>query len=110
MNQEAETNQHEKKIQKVQISLQWGDASQISTVYANQLYITHSGGEFYLVFGELAPITNMDKDNLPEYLEIKPVAKIAITPENMLRFSEVIQTNINNFERDIIDQESNKES
>ncbi len=101
------TEQNE-TIKGIPISLKWGEANQIPTIYANHLYITHSGGEFYLVFGELAAIINIDKENPPESLEIKPVAKIAITPDNMLRFAEVIQTNLNNYQK-MLEAQTNTE-
>lgn len=96
MSQEQESKQPEE--QQITIPLRWGDSSQIPTVYANHVLITHSGGEFYLVFGELVPI-NIDKDDPPDFLEIKPVAKIALMPDNMLRLAEIIQNNVDNYRK-----------
>ena len=110
MNSKTETEQEKMEPEGIPIFLQWGDASQIPTIYANHLYITHSGGEFYLVFGELAPIINIDKDNPPDYLEIKPVVKVAILPKNMLEFAKVIQTNIDNFQKALVVQENDEEN
>ncbi len=90
------TNNADKKghLNSVEIKLVWSDASNIPTIYANNLYITHAGSEFYLVFGELAPTMELDIDNLPEKLEVKPVAKIAISHENMIKFADVISGNV----------------
>jgi hypothetical protein len=83
----------------ITIRLQWESAEDVLTVYANHLYISHAGGnEFYLVFGELGPQVDLDRDNPPECLEIEPVAKIAVSPPNMIKFSEVIQDNIAEFQ------------
>lgn len=79
----------------VAIPLTWGVAEHLSTIYANQLYISHAGDQFFLVFGEAIPV--VDPDQLPKSIEIKPVAKIVITPQNMLRIAEVIQNNVARF-------------
>jgi hypothetical protein len=87
------------EAQGIAIRLEWGSAEDIPTVYANHLHISHPGGnEFYLVFGELGPQVGLDRDNPPESLTIKPVAKIAVSPPGMIRFSEVIQDNIEKFQ------------
>ena len=81
----------------VTIKLVWDEAANVPTVYANQLYITHAGNEFYLVFGEMTPVYRIDMANPPEQLEIKPVARIAVTPENMVRFADAIAENMASF-------------
>jgi len=91
---------NEKKMRGVEaipIKLSWGSSEKAPTLYANNLYITHAGNEFYLVFGELPPILEPDIENLPEYLEIRPVVKIAVSPENMIKFANAIQENVNKF-------------
>jgi len=52
-----------------------------------------------LIFGELLQpeILESEKDKLPEYVEIIPVAKVVVTPENMMNFSKAIQVNLENF-------------
>ena len=94
----------EKNLEKdaIRVQLKWGAMEIAPTFYANQLLITHTGGEFYLVFGELSPLAVLDKDNPPSHLDIKPIVKIAITPANMIKFSEVIQENVSNFEKTIM--------
>ena len=79
------------------IQLTWGSMTEIPTVYANQLFIAHTGGEFYLLFGELTPPPDLDRDDPPDYLEIRPVAKIALSTENMLRVAEVIGENVSQY-------------
>ena len=76
------------------ILLSWGDTSRIPTVYANQLLITHAGNEFYLVFGELFPPLVTDRENLPESIEITPLIKVAITRDNMISFTQLIECTI----------------
>ncbi|MFZ5821952.1 MAG: DUF3467 domain-containing protein [Chloroflexota bacterium] len=78
----------------VAIRLVWGDSANIPTIYANNLYITHAGSEFFLVFGEMSPIMELDIEKMPEELIIKPVAKIVIAPENMVKFADVISGNV----------------
>jgi hypothetical protein len=60
------------------------------------------------VFGELAPV-NIDQENPPDTLEIKPLVKIAVIPENMLKFIEVIKKNVNNFRKSLMSQTDEEE-
>jgi len=97
-------SQHEEKhegneLKGVAIPMRWKSTKDILTVYANHLMMTHAGGEFYLIFGELLPpvILDSEKDKLPEYVEIIPVAKVVVTPENMMNFAKAIQVNLENF-------------
>lgn len=94
-------NKQKSKIEGVTLKLVWGSPANIPTIYANNLYITHAGNEFYLVFGEMSPITQLDANNLPDHLEIKPVAKIAVTQENMMKFADVITENTARFKEKV---------
>lgn len=89
----------------VSLRLEWGTIDDLPTLYANQMFITHAGQEFYLVFGEVAPVL-FNKDNPPDHLEIKPVAKLAIAPDNMELFLQVIK---DNFERYKAEHNAEKE-
>ena len=88
------------EVQKeILIPIVWNNLEDISTAYANELIITHAGNEFFLVFGEsFIPIRSIEnKEDIPEKINIKPVVKIAITRENMLRFAEAIDGNIEKY-------------
>jgi hypothetical protein len=89
-----------KTEQGIEVRLEWAEATELTTIYANHLYITHSGGEFYLVFGELAPL-DIDKDNPPDVMQIKPVAKIVVSPDKMLSIADAIALNVSNFKRKV---------
>ena len=89
------------KPEGVMVRLVWGSSINVPTTYANNLFITHTANEFYLVFGELSPVTELDIEQVPEYLEIKPVAKIAVTPENMVKFADVIAENMVKFKEKV---------
>jgi hypothetical protein len=84
------------------IPLQWRE-DDIPTSYANQIVITHASGEFYLVFGELIlPINfllNPGVETAPELLQVRPVAKIVVTPEVMLQIAETIQGNVEKYKQ-----------
>ena len=80
------------------VRLEWGDIGELPTIFANQVAVTHaSGEEFYLIFGEASPPTEMFKPGKLERVSIKPVAKIAIPPGSMLRIAQVIFKNAQNF-------------
>lgn len=72
--------------QDVEILLQWPEKVDLPTIHANHLSISHAGREFFLLFGEVIPGR---PESTPEWLrklesvEIKPVAKIAISSEAM---------------------------
>jgi hypothetical protein len=72
------------------IPVHWGAADNLQTLYANQLFITRAGPEFYLVFGELVSPLAFNSSELPSSLEIKPIARIVVSPDAILKFSDVI--------------------
>lgn len=94
------TNDDKKAIP---IKLKWGSSDKAPTYYANNLYITHAGNEFYLVFGELGPILDIDVEDLPEFLDIKPIVKIAVSPDNMIKIAKAIQENMELYSKKKVD-------
>ena len=81
----------------VKTSTRWGKSDQVTTIYANQLYITHSGAEFYLVFGEATPPTEALDGREPKFVEIRPVARIAASPQVMIEMANTIGQNVTRF-------------
>jgi len=82
------------------LPVHWRTSEGLNTIYANQMIITHGGGEFYMIFGELIPPLRLGpEDQLPKEIEISPVAKIAVTPENMEKFCTAIQSNIEKYRK-----------
>ena len=79
----------------VGIPLQWLEKVDLPTIYANRLFISHAGREFFLIFGEVTPPvwtkTTPERLRKLESIEIKPVAKIAISPEAMPAIVKAIQ-------------------
>jgi hypothetical protein len=91
------SEEHDEKEVTVELPVVWQSSDDLPTVYASQLFITHAGGEFYLVFGELAIPMITTPDKLPESIAILPVAKIAVTAENIVRFAGALNTNIEKY-------------
>ena len=82
----------------VGIPIRWGKSDQLETVYANNLFITNAGSEFYLVFGEVAPPTeSAGGQPPPKFVEVKPVVRIAISPQAMIQIANVIGQNVSRF-------------
>jgi len=83
----------------IQIPTVWGDWKNVQTTYANHLFITHRSGEFYLIFGELSHpmVVQPTQETLPSSIEITPVARIALTPDNMVKFAELISKVANDY-------------
>jgi hypothetical protein len=91
-NRDEETNGEQPW--KVELPTVWGSHEHLTTIYANNVYITHGSGEFYLVFGELSFPLILGDENIPDKVEIKPVAKLAIRPEVMLVIADALNKNI----------------
>lgn len=86
----------------VEPSVVWPErVDDIPTIYANNLFITHGGGDFYLVFGEVTPpvvvsATQEAKERIGA-IEVRPVAKIAVAPDAMIEMARVIQNNVQKY-------------
>ena len=93
----SENNSQEEQSEPTTMVLQvnWGDSDDLATIYANNLLITHTENEFYLLFGELTPpmLPHQElKDD--STITIHPVAKIAVPLSRMNRFAEAITENV----------------
>lgn len=104
MNDITNNNQPENKNeQPFTIPLKWELGDNLNTIYANQAIISHAGPEFYLIFGEAKPSINLlmgqieTVNDLPSYIPIQPVVKIALPPEAMLEIAEAIQRNVKKY-------------
>lgn len=85
---------NEEKV--IQVRLRWGSDAGLDTVYVNHAKITHSGPEFYILFGELVmPI--IVGEEYPEEMVITPKVRLAISPDQMIEISKVIQTNCEHY-------------
>jgi hypothetical protein len=78
----------------VRIPLEWDDAATVSTVYANQVVISHGGPEFCLVFGFVVPPLNTAQ--LPDALRIQPQVRVVIAREAM---PAIVQAMVENLRR-----------
>jgi hypothetical protein len=78
----------------VAIRLEWAEDDTLPMIYANQVQVAHGGPEFFLTFGLLVPPTN--PTDLPDVIQIRPQARIAIAREVM---PAVIQALNDNFQR-----------
>ncbi len=87
------------------VKLVWRAPHDLPTVYANQVYVTHAGGEFFIVFGEaLLPAIN---DALPSEIEVKPVAKLVLSPQMMQQTVRVLAENFGKFEARVQEEMEN---
>lgn len=82
------------------LPVNWGQSDDLPTLYANNLVVSHAGGsEFVLLFGEarLPALFGITNEKPPKSVHIKPVARIVMTPETMIKFSEVINENLKRY-------------
>lgn len=85
--------------QMVEIKLKWEDNPDLQTIYVNHIVITHTGPEFYLIFGEVVMPATIEKlnDCLPTELSIVPKVRLAISPEQMKPIAEAIYNNVQKY-------------
>jgi len=50
-----------------------------------------------LIFGEITPVILNENMDIPEKIGIKPVIRIALTPENLKEFIDVLNANYQAF-------------
>jgi len=84
----------------VPISLKWPEDIDLPTVYANQLAISYTGQDFYLVFGEAVPptaVSHSDSAGGGKSIIIKPVVRVAVSHQSMLRIVDAITKNFAEF-------------
>ena len=90
------------KPTEIHLKVRWKDASDLPTFYANQAFITHAGGEFYVVFGELQPTVLMnvtpDEAQQLEEVSIRPVAKLVFSPEAIARIVRAMGENVSKYQ------------
>ena len=95
--------QEDKSQDGVPFRLVWDrkNIDEAPSAYANQVLITHSGSEFYLIFGEAMPPIILREEDLPpedqREVMVKPVAKVAIAKEAMEGIASAIFKNWKGF-------------
>jgi hypothetical protein len=94
----TDTQETQKEIT---LRLKWPREIDLPTIYANHVYISHVGPEFILIFGEaeLPILVDPSPEELEEIGEvaIKPVVKLAVSPDAMMSIASVIQANIQKY-------------
>ena len=80
------------------IPIFWNSDEELQTHYINQMFISHSGGDFYIEFGEMTPPVRNENMPYPEKIFVKPIFRIAITSEKMKEFLDIFTSNYKLFE------------
>ena len=80
-----------------EIMIYWEDNPDLQTHYVNQMFVSHSDNDFYLIFGEITPVILNENMNKKKKIGIKPVIRIALTPENLKEFIDVLNANYQAF-------------
>jgi hypothetical protein len=78
----------------ITLTVKWGSFDALPSLPANQFIISHIENQFYLLFGEVTPpaLTNLQqqKGDLPQTLEVKPLAKIVVPEGFMEKIAKAI--------------------
>lgn len=75
----------------IAVPLRWADNDVRDFVFANQIFARYAGGAYWLTFGQIhVPYeAKLDADRLrKEGVVVRPIAKIAVTPEILADFLE----------------------
>ncbi len=85
----------------IQVQLRWEDGSDLDVQCANQVIVSHGNGEFYIVFGQAfsphIPDLSKRPDDVPDHISVKPVARLVICPEAMLKIMAALGDNTARF-------------
>lgn len=87
----------------------WPPKIDIPAAFANHIYITHSEDYFYLVFAEaelpvlVGPTGEYWREEKGE-VNIRPIARIAIPAQAMLRIAAAIQCNVESYKSQVAQQ------
>jgi len=79
----------------VRIPVEWEEDGSVPLVYANQVLVSHSGPEFFVVFGVLMPPANPNE--LPDALRIKPQARVVIARDAMPGIVQALGDNLRRY-------------
>jgi hypothetical protein len=92
-------NDDQQPAQVRDIPVRWPEGIEgMPTSYANHLFISHAGPEFFLIFGVVTPPPILPGEKYEiEDMEALPVAKIAVSPEVMIRMAGAIQDNVQKY-------------
>ena len=85
----------------IEFRLKWPFGMPMQSVYANQFSVTNTGTEIILEFGEFLPtgLSNLTKDEIAKKasgLEIRPVARIILSPHGLKALSNLIRPTADN--------------
>jgi hypothetical protein len=76
----------------VRIPVEWAEDGDTPMMYANQVMVSYSGPEFFVVFGVLVPPAN--PNDLPDVMTIKPQVRVAIAREAMPVIVKALNENL----------------
>ena len=87
------------EVSEDRIPIIWESAEDLPTLYVNQIIVSHSGPEFYMIFGEVITpaIQGQIGGDFPDTLKVKPIIKVAIPQPMMLEITDIIVENVKKF-------------
>jgi len=85
-----------KKSNQREFKITWDSADELPVKYANHFFISFTGDEYFLIFGELSPpiVENITDKDIPSTLKIKPIVKLAIPKGAMITIAKLISKNV----------------
>jgi len=88
-------------IEGVSIPIQIEGAEKVPIAYANYIFITHTGNEFFVTFAQIHPpyLISPKKEDIERIQSIPAtvVSRIALTPSKTKELIDVLQDNYNKY-------------
>jgi hypothetical protein len=99
--------EQDKPVSEKVVRLVWGPTEDVPVQYANHMSISFAGGtEFHLTFGYLPPpLAGLEADEIPDRLTIKPLVTIVSSPDVMRAFIQVLNGNLETFDKMLAEKE-----
>ena len=86
--------QQEQQVEQgVAVPLYWADVEAKEFVFANQIFARYTSGAYWLTFGQAHGPFHLDTDEArlkKEGVVVRPVVKIAVTPEVLANMLELL--------------------
>lgn len=86
-----------KKAEGVALPITIKDREDLDWCFSNFMGVRHSAEDFFITFAALAPPEIAGPEQVPEFIEARPVAKVVVTPKMMQKVIEVLGDNYKRF-------------
>ena len=92
------------------LPIKWPGVEEVPILFANQILVQHVENAFVISFGQLTPPAFLQPPTPEEVdaidaVNVKSVARFGVTPDMLLSFIKVLQTNYRNYQAQLARRE-----